>query len=245
MIKRVIKKILRSKPKKTNMGLAHESLSEDQYYKKLFTEDPLWSKPDPNEEEKERWIIVENFIFYVKGHLNKNKKNELEILDLGCGRGWLTNLMSAHGEIMGIEPVEEVIKYAQILFPHLKLVSGTSSDILDSRKGYFNLIVCSEVIEHIPDQGKDSFVKDINTLLTDDGFVIITTPREEAQKEWMLSSNPDQPIEEWISEEALEELFVSNGFQKHILERLSVSPMPNKPKIEIYQLWLFQKIKHN
>lgn len=212
---------------------------EDIYYKKLFIDNPNWNKPEPNEEEILRWNIINEFLINVK---NNFENNSIDILDLGSGRGWLTNLLSEHGNVLGIEPIECVVNYAKKMFPNLNFVCGTTTDLLNKKKyKRYDLIVSSEVIEHISDENKGAFIKDINKLLNANGFLILTTPRKEAQEEWNFYMNPDQPIEDWILEKELEELVTQNSFVKIELERFSISPVLNAAEIEIYQLWLFKK----
>lgn len=212
---------------------------ESEYYKKMFIENSNWNKSKPNDEEILRWEIIEEFLKNI--NLKSDFKNN-DILDLGCGRGWLTNLLSNYGNAVGIEPVEPVVEYAKKLFPEIKFICGTSKDLLKNKNlKKYDLIVASEVIEHIPDKYKGMFIDDISKLLNEKGFLIITTPRKEAQEEWSNYMNVDQPIEDWISEFELEKLVVQRSFIKHRLERFAIPPISNAPKIEIYQLWLFQK----
>lgn len=239
MFKKFIEKIRKNSSGTTKQ--MSEPISEDEYYKELFTRNEFWSNPTPNSEERLRWEIVEKYIYYVKGYLASIAIVDFEILDLGCGRGWLTNLMATQGRIKGIEPIVSVVDHANKLFPSLNITSGTAKDLLPDEKNKFQLVVSSEVIEHVPDAQKSNFVKDIYDLLCDNGFVIITTPRKEVQDEWIKYSTPNQPIEDWMSENMLEDLFVRNGFRKHLVERISISPNTNAPLVEIYQLWLFQK----
>jgi 2-polyprenyl-3-methyl-5-hydroxy-6-metoxy-1,4-benzoquinol methylase len=208
---------------------------ETAYYKQMFINNSYWNTPEPNEEEKLRWSIIENFLKIID-------RKEIDILDLGCGRGWLTNLLSNYGNVIGIEPIKPVVDYAKKIFPEINFICGTTKDLLKKRKSKkFDLIVCSEVIEHILDREKANFIDDIFKLLNADGFLIVTTPRKEAQLEWLTYSSPDQPIEDWISEYELEKLISQRGLKKIQLERFSISPKMEAPKIEIYQLWLFQK----
>ena len=70
----------------------------------------------------------------------------------------------------------------------------------------------------------------------------MTTPRKDAEAEWKRYGDPKQPIENWLFEDELAKLLSETGFQTHLLKRLSMSPLKKAPKIEIYQLWLAQKI---
>jgi 2-polyprenyl-3-methyl-5-hydroxy-6-metoxy-1,4-benzoquinol methylase len=214
---------------------------EEDYYKRLFIENEYWNKAEPNHEEEIRWEIIENFILHFL-HLKNNLNCKLKILDLGCGRGWLTNLLSKYGNVIGVEPIGSVVKYANKLFPDLNIIKGTAKELLDKNFGKFDLIVSSEVIEHIADKEKNDFVINIKKLLKKDGFVIITTPRKDAEEEWKKYISPSQPIEDWMSEDMVHTLFSENGFLKILLDRFSIPPSEKAPLIEIYQLWLFQNI---
>jgi len=225
---------------KSKVSVQYKKFSESEYYENLFIENSLWNKPEPNQEEILRWEIIEKFVKYSKSNFSKKEEFEYNILDLGCGRGWLTNLLSKYGEIKGIEPVESVVNYAKKLFPTIDFVVGTSKDLLNDKNKY-DLIVSSEVIEHISNDKKDDFINDIDELLNEKGFLILTTPRKEAQKDWNKYISSEQPIEEWISESELELLLLKHNFKKIIKERIEIAPIVSSPKIEIYQLWLFQK----
>ncbi|HTC01546.1 MAG TPA: class I SAM-dependent methyltransferase, partial [Ferruginibacter sp.] len=218
-------------------------LSEDEFYNQLFVNNPEWNTAHPNKEESLRWKIIEDkFLPHIEKHfkLNNSSKSHLDILDLGCGRGWLSNLLSRYGNVIGIEPVKSVAEYGHLLFPGLDIRNETSDKLLEKGyKGFFDLVVCSEVIEHIPDNNKKQFITNINMLLKPDGFAIISTPRLEALNEWQKYSDPEQPIEDWISEKALKEGFINCNFKDLLLERLSIAPSSNAPDIEVYQLWLF------
>ncbi len=213
-----------------------EIISEDQYYEQLFVNNDKWNKSEPNEEELLRWNIIQSYVREF------HKDSNLKILDLGCGRGWLTNLLSQFGVIIGIEPVLKVVNHAKRLFPNIDFRSGTSADLLEEYLNYFDLIVSSEVIEHIADLHKSQFVNDINALLKEDGFVIITTPRKDVQEEWSSYLPAEQPIEDWMFESELEKLFTNNGFKSLKINRIPVKPSNNSPFIDIYQVWMFQKI---
>ncbi|WP_183563789.1 class I SAM-dependent methyltransferase [Mucilaginibacter sp. SP1R1] len=216
--------------------------TEEEYYTRLFTQSADWNKPTPNYEEQLRWVIIENFMYYIKGYnTHANNKTKAKLLDLGCGRGWLSNLLSDYGDVTGIEPIKPVIQYAQTLFQDLNLICGTTKDLLaDGKIACYDIIVCSEVIEHIPDDKKSEFLNEIKTLLKKNGFLIVTTPRKDAEEEWRKYSTPGQPVEDWLSEASLEALFKQASFGTHSMQRFSIPPAENAPEVEIYQLWLVQ-----
>ncbi len=214
--------------------------SESEYYKQMFIKNSAWNTANPNSEEILRWNIIQSYLENIKNQNNVKNKN-IDILDLGCGRGWLTHLLSDYGNVLGVEPVKPVVEYAKKLFPSIKFICGTSKELLkETNFKKYDLIVASEVIEHIPDEKKGDFINDLYRLINKNGFLIITTPRKEAQKIWNSFMKPGQPIEDWMSESELEALVSAQGFQKNRLERFAIPPIKDAPEIEIYQLWLFQ-----
>jgi 2-polyprenyl-3-methyl-5-hydroxy-6-metoxy-1,4-benzoquinol methylase len=212
--------------------------NESAFYKKLFVDNPHWNKKNPNEEEALRWEIIKKFLTKIKC-----SESELKILDVGCGRGWLTKLLSNYGIVLGIEPNKAVVKHAKRLFPELTFICGQLDHMFKDgvELDTFDILVCSEVIEHIPDVNKYEFVYRLNKLVKKNGFLILTTPRKEVIKEWNKYITPNQPTEDWLSEDETSALFLENSFQKIDLQRFSLQPSPDSPSFEIYQLWLFQK----
>ncbi len=212
---------------------------EQLYYENLFIHSSHWNKPFPNLEEWQRWLIIRSFVeeHIIEDIINHDRFN-FKILDIGCGRGWLTNLCSTYGEITGIEPVKKVVKYAKKLFPYLDIRCQTPDELLE-QKIQFDLIVCSEVIEHIPDLQKDSFVKKLFHLLKPGGSIILTTPRQEILNEWQQYTNPSQPVEDWLSEQQVLSLFAS--FEEVNKKQLSIPPKTGIKAMPVYQLWLFRK----
>lgn len=210
--------------------------SEDLYYENLFINNPKWNSKEPNEEEYKRWLIIKSFV-----EQTCSEQVNLQILDIGCGRGWLSNLLTKYGHVTGVEPVKSVVVHAKKMFPYLNFICGTTKTILKNQRNMFDLIIASEVIEHISDNKKKEFIEEIGKLLKDKGYLIITTPRKEMEQIWNSYSSPDQPIEDWIGEKELEELITSENFSTQKLERFSIAPLEGAPEILVYQLWLFQK----
>lgn len=210
-----------------------ELITEDEYYENLFVKNKLWNTKEPNTEEIERWNVIENMVKTIS-------YEDLNILDLGCGRGWLSNLLSKYGKVTGIEPVENVVKHAKKLFPNINFISGVAEDLINTNTNFYDLIVSSEVYEHIEDELKDDFIKNINSLLKSNGSVIISTPRKEVEIIWHKHLGANQPIEDWVTEKDLEEKFNNNGFVTESISRISYNLNENE-SIELYQVWHFKK----
>ncbi len=207
---------------------------EEKYYTYLFTRNKQYCRPDPNEEEAERWGHIEEL---VKEALNTSGKESFDsIIDFGCGRGWLSKELSRYSKVIGIEPISKVVEYGKSIYPGLDLRQG---DIQSLKLLKSDLLVCSEVVEHIGKKRQAEYFKAFYQSLEPGGFLIITTPRHEAFAEWASYVDLDQPTEEWLTETELKCFAEDAGFQ--VVKKIIYGrpPRPDAPIVEVYQQWLF------
>ncbi|MCC2643005.1 MAG: protein of unknown function, putative Glycosyl transferase [Nitrospira sp.] len=225
---------------------------QEAFYVDLFVNKPGWSKPEPNPDEAARWSKIASFLECI---LRRTKGDDpgrtLRILDVGCGRGWLTNLATAYGICEGIEPVAGVVEHARRMFPHIRFEAGTPDSVL-ARPDFspFDIVLCSEVIEHVPHPQKPSFIHHLAQLLTTGGYLILTTPRGDVWEDWRRIAPPNQPVEDWVTEQQLGRLLTEGGFHHLGMERIHIevpslryfpgatpSDLRTMKLMPIYQVW--------
>ena len=199
----------------------------DAYYTRLFTKDPDWSTTYPNTEEARRaGAILPLLSEFARDHRTR-ATTPLRILDLGCGRGWLTYIADAYGECLGIDPVEAVVDFARTRFPNLRLEIGTAADLLrEGHGGQFDLVVASEVLEHVQPDKRQEFVEAIRSLLGPGGAALVSSDRGELYERWARQGGTVQPIEAWLTERQVRELFTGHGFRAVQHERVSYRQSP-------------------
>jgi len=185
---------------------------QEDYYSK-FWRTPLWGSDKPNEDERFRASaiseLIENYILS-----SFESKRDLRILDLGCGRGWLTKVLADYGCVMGIDPLKASVMRAQELFPNIDFQIKTAEDLLsDGYSDNFHLIISSEVIEHVVDFQKKKYMESIFSLLSTNGFAILTTPCGEFWDAFQSRSSKKQPIEQWLTKYELKKLVRSVGLR--------------------------------
>ncbi|MGE5475840.1 MAG: methyltransferase domain-containing protein [Bacteroidales bacterium] len=202
------------------------------YYSKLFVETPEWSQRTPNGDEQSRWEKIKVFLASVAAEA---EGRNLRIMDVGCGRGWLAGLAAEFGAVEAADLVPEVIDAARANFPNVVFHVASIQHLLKTgHSERYDVVLSSEVIEHVPLPFKREFVEGVAKLLRPGGHVIITTPRADIRDEWEARyGKPPQPVEDWLTEDQLAQLFESAGFLAKEMARAFL--------MDIYQIWLFQK----
>jgi 2-polyprenyl-3-methyl-5-hydroxy-6-metoxy-1,4-benzoquinol methylase len=145
-----------------------------------------------------------------------------QILDFGCGTGWLTGRLAEFGETTGIDLAEQVIETARSRTPHVKFIAG---DIFETPlpSAYYDVVVSQEVIAHIPDQA--GYLDRAAEVLKSRSYLIITTPNKFVMDRSDWPAQPPEHIEHWLTMAHLKRLL-----HKHfkILRTTTVVPLGNR-----------------
>jgi SAM-dependent methyltransferase len=95
------------------------------------------------------------------------------VLDLGCGAGaFLTALRDAGADPVGAEIAEAAAERARATGVEVRLVEPDGT--LPFGHGEFDLVWCSEVLEHIPDVA--GALHEVRRVLKRDGRLLLTVP---------------------------------------------------------------------
>ncbi len=127
------------------------------------------------------------------------------ILEVGCGRGWLSGLvLQRYGLVTAFDLSVDPIAKARKAFPDVTF--ETRDVVEDPPEGEFDLVVSSEVIEHIVD--KQPFVNSLINVTRPGGHIILTTPNQRLRSRWEHRPTfVPQPVEEWVTRGELRALF--------------------------------------
>ena len=95
------------------------------------------------------------------------------VLEIGCGSGAFRAHFPAEVEYWGVEPEDGPAADAA---KHLtRVLQGNAGDCLPAQPdGYFDLIVCNDVIEHMPDHRR--FLRDIQRVMSPGGSLVGSVP---------------------------------------------------------------------
>lgn len=130
-----------------------------------------------------------------------------EIIDLGCGNGWLSSILAHLGPTVGVDLSDQAIEAARGKYPAVKFIQADLARWEHAGLGPFDVVVSQEVIEHFNDQRQ--YLRLAYDLLRPQGYLILTTPnartfaamREDHQQAWS-----GQPIENLLDEKRLRQL---------------------------------------
>lgn len=154
-----------------------------------------------NFDETERWYHIKNAV----KNFAPEKKHNIEILDFGCGRGWLSQRLSEFGRVTGVDLSDEAINKAKQNFPDIDFICLDAAADLHQSLQYkkFDLVVSSEVIEHIVLQ--QDYLNNMTSLLAANGKLILTTPNAKWKSHHFYKDRVHwaQPYELWLSESDL------------------------------------------
>ncbi|MGH7814695.1 MAG: class I SAM-dependent methyltransferase [Candidatus Binataceae bacterium] len=99
-------------------------------------------------------------------------------LDVGFGSGvYFPVLTELFGEVVGLDSQEFMVDHAESLTKQYSNLRIVADDITNCKlaSGSFDLIVCSEVVEHIADSQKA--IQEMHRMLKPKGILLLSTPQ--------------------------------------------------------------------
>ena len=150
-------------------------------------------------------------------------------LEIGCGEGGFAASLNAGCEIWGVEMHESS---ARIASPRLHRVLVGSYDAVqqDLPEDYFDLVICNDVIEHMPD--RDAFFDSIGRKLRDGGYLVASIPNMRyyyclrellLRKEWVYRDHGimDRTHLRFFTERSIRRTLNDHGFSVEALRGLN------------------------
>lgn len=152
-------------------------------------------------------------------------RNDLKILEVGCGAGWLCDHLTAFGKVTAIDLADEHIAKAAVRLPQVNFFAG---DFMKQDVGHaFDVIVSLEVLSHVADQA--AFMSRIAGLLKPGGHLMLATQNRSALEMSDLPRIPGQ-LRRWVNRRELT-MLLTPAFQ--VEQMFSITPHFNRGPLRI------------
>ncbi len=191
-----------------------------------------------------RYTVAKN---WLKEHF---KRNDLRIIDIACGSGYGTEILSEIGEVVGVDMDPLALKYANENYKSdrtsFMLGDADNRDFLDSL-GKFDAVVSLATVEHVADAY--DYMDWINCATNPSGAAVVCFPSV-VTMDWAMPHHKRD-----ISKRAARRLFQSCGFetkrafyQNHKLEMRhllnEVTSNDNEIPVPPLRQWLWYYLTH-
>ena len=186
-------------------------------------------------------------IEYIKSNLQQHFKinnklkplNNLEILDIGCGGGLLSEPIARLGaKVVGIDASEKNIKIAKSHLKKSKLnidyINSSPEDFKTKKK--FDVILNMEIVEHVDDL--DLFIKRSSSFLKKNGVMFVATINRTLKSyifaivgaEYILKWLPigTHEWEKFVTPDSLIKIALKNSLILKKVDGVSFNPLKNK-----------------
>lgn len=118
---------------------------------------------DGDSERRARW---------VESRFERLREPTPEIIDIGCGTGWLSDRLRRFGRVTATDLAGDIVRRAAERYPEVHFRTG-DFEALTFDNGLFDAAVCMETLSHVEDQPR--FVSAISDLLRPGGFLMLTS----------------------------------------------------------------------
>ena len=164
----------------------------------------------------------------LKNLIKSGLKNNANVLEIGCGIGTVTQLISkylSHGKIVAVDISPESIETAKQLNKSLNNIEFLVSDMSNfHHRTKFDFVVLPDVLEHIPVENHKTLFKTIREHIHIDSTIFINIPNPPYLR-WVHKNRPEllQIIDQPLSTQELLNNVYPNDLYLHSLNVYSLA----------------------
>lgn len=110
-----------------------------------------------------------------------------KILDVGCGNGVISRYLGSQGfNVLGIDVSPQSIARANELnrSPNTRFEVKSAEELVAAGES-FDVVICSEVLEHLSDP--DALLRVLHQSLKDEGILVVTVPNGNGPRELLVT----------------------------------------------------------
>jgi SAM-dependent methyltransferase len=139
-------------------------LKSDQFQVHVAVEDRHW------------WFVGRRKIMLDLAATIVPPSHQRLVIDVGCGTGANAAAFAQRYRCVGVDVSDEAIQAARSRFPGVEFICGTAPGALGELAHQADLLVVSDVIEHVADDL--AFVSDLVAAMKPGAFLLITVPAD-------------------------------------------------------------------
>jgi 2-polyprenyl-3-methyl-5-hydroxy-6-metoxy-1,4-benzoquinol methylase len=171
----------------------------------------------------------------IEGWLRECDRTQLNILDAGCGTGWMCQRLLRFGAVTGIDLADEVIQRARLRVPQARFLAGDALGNDELEPASFDVIVSLEVLSHVVDQR--AFVAKLASLLKSGGRLMLATQNRPILERWSEIGGPiPGQVRRWVDAKGLRQLLSERFVVEHLT---SVEPVGDQGYMRFFNSKLF------
>lgn len=150
--------------------------------------------------------------------LSRHGRHDLDIIDVGCGAGWLCSDLIAFGRVTATDLSDEVLERARARLPQVRFVAGDFM-ALDFGAEAYDVVVSLEVLSHVADG--EAFLEKVAAMLKPGGVLMLATQnRAVLERQKHVSAADPHQLRRWYDEGELRRL-LSARFDIKDIRRIS------------------------
>jgi SAM-dependent methyltransferase len=158
----------------------------------------------------------------VSAWLSGLRRDDLDMIDIGCGAGWLCSDLTRFGQVTGTDLADEVLVRARQRVPRARFIAGDFMQ-LSFPAASFDVAVVLEVLSHVSDQA--GFIERVSNLLRPGGYLMLATQNRPMMEHCRVDPVAPGQIRHWLDRTELCHL-LRPGYE--ILELFTVAPRGGK-----------------
>ena len=186
----------------------------------------FWNKWNVSREETQGRVSIDQQRVVLQW-LARLARSDLNILEVGCGAGWLCSKLVNYGAVVGTDLSDEVLARAAARLPQAEFLAGDFL-VLDFGVRQFDVVVTLETLTHVPDQ--PAFVRKCARLLKPGGLLMMATQNKTALEKNQVKTAERGQYRRWVDHRELVGL-MQEDFE--IEELFSITPKFNRGALKI------------
>lgn len=196
----------------------------------------FWNEWNAAARERQLEPVCTDQAEIITGWLRGFGRHDLDILDAGCGTGWLCERLRPFGAVTGTDLSHEILDRARMRLPDVRFVAGDFMT-LDFGGNTFDVVTTLEVLSHVADQ--PAFIAKLAHHLKPGGDLMLATQNRPVLERYNRIAPPKPgQLRRWVDKNELRSL-LAKEFEN--VEIFSITPKANRGLMRIINSRTFNR----